>query len=92
MTLKPTVLSTKDLADLCLTYLVRNPEQLAEFMIQSGIEPKTLRELVGTDYFSHGLIDYIVANEPLLLAVASENQLRPEAIVHTWTRLHQHEA
>jgi Protein of unknown function (DUF3572) len=92
VTLKPTVLSTRDLADICLAYLVRNPEQLAEFMIQSGIEPKTLRGLVGTDHFSHGMIDYVVGNEGLLLAVASENQLRPETIVNTWTKLHQREA
>jgi len=91
LTLKPATPSIRDLADLCLAYLVRNPEQLAEFMVQSGLEPKTLRGLIGTDYFSHGLIDYVVGNEPLLLAVAAENTLRPETIMNAWARLHQGE-
>ena len=91
MALKPTALSIKELADLSLQYLAQNPEQLAEFMVQSGIDPQTLRAQMGTTGFAHGLIDYVVSNEPLLLAVAAQNQLRPETLVATWAKLHQHE-
>ncbi len=92
MALKPDRLTIKELADLCLQYLAQNPEQLAEFMVQSGLDPQSLRRVVGTAGFAHGLIDYVVSNEPLLLAVATENQLKPARIMSAWAKLHQHEA
>ncbi|HWA17930.1 MAG TPA: DUF3572 family protein [Devosia sp.] len=91
MALKPNRLSIAELAGLCLDHLAQNPEQLAEFMVQSGIQPADLRGLVGTHEFAHGLIDYVVGNEPLLLAVASANQLKPESITQAWAMHHQHE-
>jgi hypothetical protein len=57
-------------------------------MSHSGIDPSGLRRLIGTSDFAHGLIDYIVSNEPLLLAVASENQMKPESITAVWAKLH----
>jgi len=92
LALKPSALSLKELAQLCLDHLVRNPDQLAEFMVQTGISADNLRRLLGTDGFAHGLVDYVVANEPLLLAIAAEAQLKPESITQTWARLHRHEA
>ena len=91
MALKSPTLSLKDLAGLCLDHLAKNPEQLAEFMVQSGISPADLRGLVGTQGFAHGLIDYVVSNEPLLVAVAAQNQLKPESIVSAWAKLHHTE-
>ncbi|MDO8360553.1 MAG: DUF3572 domain-containing protein [Devosia sp.] len=91
MALKPTTVTLKELADAALQYLARNPEQLADFMVQSGIGPESLRRLVGTNDFAHGLIDHVVSNEPLLLAVAAESKLKPESIVAAWARLHQPE-
>ena len=91
MALKPSALSLKELGQLCLDHLVQNPDQLAEFMVQTGITPANLRGLVGTDGFSHGLIDYVVSNEPLLLAIATNAQVKPESITLAWARLHRHE-
>jgi hypothetical protein len=89
--LKTSLPTLQELADLCLQHLVRNPDQLAEFMVQSGLEPKRLRGLVGTDGFAHGLVDYVASNEPLLLAVAAEARLAPETIMQAWARIHQAE-
>ena len=91
MALKPAQPTLAELADLCLQHLAQNPEQLAEFMVQSGISPVDLRGLVGTQGFAHGLIDYVVSNEPLLVAVAAQNQLKPESIVSAWAKLHHTE-
>ena len=91
MPLKPDRLTLRDLADLCLNHLAQNPEQLAEFMMQSGLTPDALRREVGTDGFAHGLVDYVVSNEPLLLAVAAAGNRSPESIVQVWARLHAHE-
>ena len=91
MALKPASLSIKDLADLALQHLIANPEQLAEFMVQSGLDPSTLRQAMATNGFRHGLIDYVVSNEPLLLAVAANNNLKPETIMQAWAKLHHQE-
>ena len=88
MPLKTPQPTLKELADLCLQYLAQNPEQLAEFMVQSGLAPGDLRRLIGTDTFEHGLVDYVVSNEPLLLAIAADATLSPEAIMRTWAKLH----
>jgi hypothetical protein len=91
LALKPTQVTIKELADFCLQHLVDYPEQLAEFMVQSGIGPADLRGLIGSEGFAHGLIDYVVSNEPLLVAVAAENQIKPESIVAAWAKLHHTE-
>lgn len=61
-------------------------------MVQTGIGPDNLRRLVGTDGFAHGLVDYVVTNEALLVAIATDAQIRPESITQAWARLHRHEA
>lgn len=91
MALKPTRLTISELADVCLQHLAQNPEQLAEFMVQSGIQPRDLRRLVGTHEFAHGLIDYVVSNEGLLVAIAEANGLKPETLVQAWAMHHHHE-
>jgi len=88
LALKTPQLTLKELADLCLEYLAQNPEQLAEFMVQSGLAPNDLRRLVGTDTFKHGLVDYVVSNEQLLLAIAADATLSPETITRIWAKLH----
>ena len=88
LALKTPTPSLDELTQLSLDYLVQNPEQLGEFMVQTGLDPQSLRRLVGTSEFAHGLLDYVVQNEPLLLAVASAAQLRPESIMTVWARHH----
>jgi hypothetical protein len=75
-----------ELADLCLTHLANNPEQLAEFMSITGLSPDGLRRAVGTRSFATGLLDYIVQNEPLLVAISSTSAVRPETIMNVWAK------
>ena len=91
MALKTPTPTVKELADLALQHLANNPDQLAEFMVQSGLDPGSLREAIGTNGFNHGLIDYVVSNEPILLAVAAESHFKPEAIMQAWAKLHHRE-
>jgi hypothetical protein len=88
LALKTPQLTLKELADLCVQYLAQNPEQLAEFMVQSGLTPGDLRGLMGTERFAHGLVDYVVSNEPLLMAVAADASVSPDVIMRTWAKLH----
>ena len=91
MALKTPTPTVKELADLALQHLANNPDQLAEFMVLSGLDPRSLREAIGTNGFNHGLIDYVVSNEPILQAVAAESHLRPAAIMQDRAKLHHRE-
>ena len=73
--LKPDPLTPKMLADLCLSHLAENPEQLGEFMVQTGTSPVAVRRGAGTDSFGGGLIDYFAQNEPLLLAQSANARI-----------------
>src|SRR5690606_4819762 len=79
--------SLDELAELCFTYLLNNPQQLMEFMSITGLDPDGLRRAVGTDSFKRGLLDHVVQNEPLLLAVCESGRLRPEAVMRAWAKL-----
>ena len=75
-----------ELADICLTHLAQNPEQLSEFMGITGLSPDALRKAVGTRSFATGLLDYVAQNEPLLLAIAEGSAIRPETIMTVWAK------
>jgi hypothetical protein len=87
LALKATPPTPKELADLCLQHLAENPEQLAEFMNISGFDPASLRGALGSAGLAHGLIDYVVQNEPLLLSLCANNGLKPETVMRVWAKL-----
>jgi len=76
-----------ELAELCLAHLANNPEQLADFMSISGLDPDGLRRAVGSAGFKRGLLDHVVQNESLLLAVCDSGHLRPETVMRAWAKL-----
>jgi hypothetical protein len=80
-------LDAAGLAELCLSQLAEAPEQLAEFMRAKGYDPAALRQAVGTQQLVAGLIDYFASNEPLLLALCANHNLKPEEFMHVWHRL-----
>lgn len=86
MALKQPQPTLNELADICLTHLANNPEQLAEFMGITGLSPDSLRGAVGTRSFARGLLDYVVQNEGLLVAISDANAMRPETIMAVWAK------
>jgi len=80
-------LSSEALGAMCLGYLAENPPQLAEFMGLTGYSPDALRAAAGKPGLDRGLIDYFAQNEPLLLALCANNNLKPEAFMRVWARL-----
>ncbi len=89
MALKQPQPTLTELSAICLNHLAQNPEQLAEFMGISGLSPDGLRGAVGTKSFAIGLLDYVVQNEPLLVAIADANAIRPETIMAVWSKHNQ---
>jgi hypothetical protein len=80
-------LSVTALADTCLGFLAENPEELLGFMQYAGLDPSTLRASVGSPALERGLIDYVAANESILLAVCANSGLTPEQFMHVWHRI-----
>ena len=87
MALKVPQPTASELASLCLNHLAQNPEQLADFMGITGLSPDGLRTAIGTQSFGRGLIDYVVQNEPLLLAICAANHLQPDSVMRVWAKL-----
>ncbi|WP_281261297.1 DUF3572 family protein [Devosia submarina] len=80
-------LSVARLADICLSFLAENPEELLGFMQYAGLDPATLRASVGSPALERGLIDYVAANESLLLALCANSGLTPEDFMRVWHRI-----
>ena len=87
MALKASQPSTDEIADLCLTHLVNNPEQLADFMSITGLSPNNLKRAASDGTLATGLIDYVVQNEPLLLAICQSASIKPDAVMRAWAKL-----
>lgn len=77
----------EELTALCLNHLAQDPDQLAEFMAISGLSPADLRGAAADGSLARGLLDYVVQNEPLLLAICQGASLSPEAVMRVWARL-----
>jgi len=84
---KTVELTPRTVGDMCLHYLAENPAQLAEFMSITGYSPDALRKAAGGSMLDHGLIDYVAANESLLLAVSANNGIKPDEFMRVWARL-----
>lgn len=87
MALKAAQATAEEIASLCLTHLVQNPEQLADFMSVTGFSPAGLQSAVKNGSVGRGLIDYVVQNEPLLLAICQSASLSPESVMRVWAKL-----
>ena len=64
-----------------LTFIADNPDQAERFLALSGIGLGDLRRAAADPGFLLGVMDYVVGDEPLLLLVAAEAGVPPEAVV-----------
>jgi hypothetical protein len=64
-----------------LGFLADDPERLERFLALSGLGPHNLREAAAEPKFLGAVLDYITGDEKLLIAFATRQGQRPEAIV-----------
>jgi hypothetical protein len=72
--------SAETLAIEALGFVAGEPESLAHFLAASGIGPATLRRAAADPAFLAGVLDFLLANEPLLVAFAGRAGIPPERI------------
>jgi hypothetical protein len=63
-----------------LSFIASDPERLDRFLAVTGLDPAALRAAAGAPGFLSGVLDYLCSDEPLLLAHAAEQDMRPETV------------
>ena len=63
-----------------LSYLSDNEDALHRFLGESGLAASELRQLSESEDLLAGLVDYFLANEPLLVALCDEMNVAPEDV------------
>jgi hypothetical protein len=78
-----TLLSRKDGAELAIAalgFLAAEPDRLDRFLSLSGLGPQNLRAAAADPGFFAAVLDYLLGDEPVLLAFAAERGVPPERI------------
>lgn len=64
-----------------LAFLAERPEDLGRFLALSGIDPASLRGFAGELDFLAGVLDFLLGDEPLLVAFAGHAGVPPGRVV-----------
>lgn len=83
---RPPAADPEMLAIAALSFLAEEPERLARFLDLTGLSPATLRQAASDPRFLASVLDYLAADESLLLAFAANAQVAPESVVAAATR------
>lgn len=75
------------LAIRVLDCLISDPERLGRFLAMTGLDPSTIRGSAANPGFLAAIMDHVVGDEGLLVAVASEAELDPREIAAAQARL-----
>src|SRR3954447_4601318 len=72
----------ENLAIQALGFMAGEPERLGVFLAATGIGPEMIRKAAADPLFLAGVLDHVVADEPLLLAVAKQAGVAPHEVAH----------
>jgi hypothetical protein len=70
----------EDLAVSALGFLAGEPDRLSRFLDLSGLGPHNLRAAAADPGFLAAVLDYVLGDEPLLVAFAAAGGLAPERV------------
>jgi hypothetical protein len=80
----------ENLAIQALGFLAQDPERLGQFLSLAGIGPDMIRQAAADPAFLAGVLDHVVSDEPLLLAVAAHAGVKPDAVMRAHAALSGH--
>jgi Protein of unknown function (DUF3572) len=72
--------SARSLAVSALTFIAADPDRLSRFLGITGLGPHNLRTSAADPAFLGSVLDYLVADEKLLVEFAADAGLKPEAV------------
>jgi hypothetical protein len=79
----------QEIAIAALGYIAADPELLPRFLAITGIEPHSIREAAQEPGFLAGVLQFIAAHEPTLLAFAESAGVPPGAVLQAMRALPQ---
>ncbi|MCT4655374.1 MAG: DUF3572 domain-containing protein [Cohaesibacter sp.] len=77
----------EDIAIKALTFLSQDTEMLGRFLALSGLDPVSLRDVIGEPSFLAAVLDYMMQDDATLLAFTANNGLAPEDILKAKQKL-----
>jgi len=69
--------AAETIAANALNFLARDAERLVRFLDLSGLSPGSIRDAARDPGFLAGVLDYVCANETLLLGFADQYEITP---------------
>lgn len=72
--------SARSLAVSALAFIAADSDRLSRFLNLTGLGPDNLRTAAADPAFHGSVLDYLVADEELLVAFAADAGLKPEAV------------
>ena len=77
------------LAISALLFIAAETETLSRFLELTGLDPGDVRAAASDKRFLLAVLDFLMADEPLLLAFAASEALTPETVVAAHRKLHK---
>jgi hypothetical protein len=77
----------RSLAVSGLAFIAADSDRLSRFLNLTGLGPHNLRTAAADPAFLDSVLDYLVADEALLLAFAADAGLKPEAVARAHAAL-----
>ena len=76
----------EEMALAMVGWLAREPERLARFMAETGYAAETLKEELASPALHMAVMEYLLADESLLLQFCAESGTPPELPARLWQR------
>ena len=73
--------NAEETAIAVLGWLAGEPDMLGRFLALSGTRPDQLRQAIRDPAFMAGMLDFLMAHEPTLMAFCAATDTKPEAVV-----------
>lgn len=77
----PKVEDAQALAGEILGYLANDPELLGRFFAITGVDASSIRNAMQDAGFLTGVVDFVMAHEPTLMAFCEATGVKPERVV-----------
>ena len=77
------------LAISALLFIAAETDTLSRFLELTGLDPGDVRAAATDKRFLLAVLDFLMADEPLLLAFAASETLTPETVVAAYRKLHK---
>ena len=72
--------SAQSLAVSALAFIATDSDRLSRFLSLTGLGPDNLRKAAANPAFLGSVLDYLIADEALLVEFAADASLKPEAV------------